>query len=569
MKIASFNINNVRKRLPNLIAWLRSAKPDVACLQELKATDREFPADALRKAGYEAVWRGEKTWNGVAILARGVMPVVTRTELPGDPDDKQGRYIEAAVNGVLIASLYAPNGNPQPGPKFDYKLAWFKRLTRHAASLNKAGIPVVLAGDYNVVPTAQDIYQTTSYDDDALLQPQSRAAYQRLLAQGWVDAVRALHPDAPMYTFWDYMRKRWERDAGLRLDQILLTADLRAAPARGRGRSRHARQAERQRSCAGVDCVARRRGAVGEGARHGGNEGACQACRQSRARQARRRQEQRAAAAAGDRRRFVRAPRLSRAAEDHHARGQQAGRRDPRLRQLPAADSIRANSRAPCWWAGTRSKRRPIGTKPSPPIRAAANSTTPSSSSSTCCPSSSRLAASSTPRRPATRPTTSSPPPRPREERTRRHRAGRERRPRHLPAGVGRTTILYPGARRRGRAHRAGRGARRATASTLRRCRISSRCAAIPPTGCRARAMSGRKAPPTCCAGTARSKARSRPAGLRRRPRSCGSIARSPPWTARRRCRGCPTRRRPGQRRRRSPRKWQLNQLAERLAKLA
>ena len=215
MRIASFNINNVRKRLPNLLAWLRSAKPDVVCLQELKAADREFPADALRKAGYEAVWRGEKTWNGVAILARGATPVVTRTELPGDPDDTQGRYIEAAVNGVLIASLYAPNGNPQPGPKFDYKLAWFKRLIRHAASLNKAGIPVVLAGDYNVVPTAQDIYPTKSYDDDALLQPQSRAAYKRLLAQGWVDAVRALHPDAPMYTFWDYMRKRWERDAGL------------------------------------------------------------------------------------------------------------------------------------------------------------------------------------------------------------------------------------------------------------------------------------------------------------------------------------------------------------------
>lgn len=228
MKIASFNINNVRKRLPNLLAWLRSARPDVACLQELKTADREFPADALRKAGYEAVWRGEKSWNGVAILARGVMPVVTRTDLPGDPDDRQARYIEAAVNGVLIASLYAPNGNPQPGPKFDYKLAWFKRLTRHAASLNKADIPVVLAGDYNVVPTAQDIYPTKSYDDDALLQPQSRAAYQRLLTQGWVDSIRALHPDVPMYTFWDYMRKRWERDAGLRLDQILLTADLRA-----------------------------------------------------------------------------------------------------------------------------------------------------------------------------------------------------------------------------------------------------------------------------------------------------------------------------------------------------
>ena len=156
------------------------------------------------------------------------MPVVTRTELPGDPDDRQSRYIEAAVNGVLIASLYAPNGNPQPGPKFNYKLAWFKRLIRHAATLNKAGIPVVLAGDINVVPTGQDIYPTKSYDDDALLQPQSRAAYKRLLAQGWVDAIRALHPDAPMYTFWDYMRKRWERDAGLRLDQILLTPDLHA-----------------------------------------------------------------------------------------------------------------------------------------------------------------------------------------------------------------------------------------------------------------------------------------------------------------------------------------------------
>jgi len=172
------------------------------------------------------VWRGEKTWNGVAILARGAMPVITRTELPGDADDRQSRYIEAAVNGVLIASLYAPNGNPQPGPKFDYKLAWFKRLIRHAAALNKAGVPVILAGDYNVVPTSRDIYPTKSYDDDALLQPQSRAAYKRLIAQGWTDAIRALHPDAPMYTFWDYMRKRWDRDAGLRLDQILLTPDL-------------------------------------------------------------------------------------------------------------------------------------------------------------------------------------------------------------------------------------------------------------------------------------------------------------------------------------------------------
>jgi exodeoxyribonuclease-3 len=226
MKIATFNVNNIRKRLPNLIDWLRRAKPDAVCLQELKTTDREFPTDALRKVGYNAVWRGEKSWNGVAILARGATPVITRTELPGDPDDRQSRYIEAAVNGVLIASLYAPNGNPQPGPKFDYKLAWLKRLIRHAAALNKAGVPVVLAGDYNVVPTNRDIYPTKSYDDDALLQPQSRAAYKRLIAQGWTDAIRTLHPDAPMYTFWDYKRKRWERDAGLRLDQILLTPDL-------------------------------------------------------------------------------------------------------------------------------------------------------------------------------------------------------------------------------------------------------------------------------------------------------------------------------------------------------
>jgi exodeoxyribonuclease-3 len=226
MKIASFNINNIKRRLPNLLAWLDEAKPDVVSLQELKATDAEFPADALRRAGYQAVWRGQKTWNGVAILARGAIPVMTQVELPGDPADTQSRYIEAAVNGVLFASIYAPNGNPQPGPKFDYKLAWLERLRGHAAGLYEAGVPVVLAGDYNVVPTDQDIYPTTSWDDDALLQPESRAAYRRLLAQGWVDAIRALHPDHPMYTYWDYKRKRWERDAGLRLDHLLLSPDL-------------------------------------------------------------------------------------------------------------------------------------------------------------------------------------------------------------------------------------------------------------------------------------------------------------------------------------------------------
>ena len=226
MKIASFNINNITRRLPNLLAWLRAAKPDIVCLQELKATDAEFPADAIRRAGYEAAWRGQKTWNGVAILARGAAPIVTRTALPGDDADTQSRYIEAAVSGVIVTSIYAPNGNPQPGPKFDYKLAWLARLTRHAADLRKEKVPVVLAGDYNVVPTERDIYPTKSWDDDALVQPASRAAYRRLLAQGWADAVRARHPDEPMYTYWDYKRKRWERDAGLRLDHILLSPDL-------------------------------------------------------------------------------------------------------------------------------------------------------------------------------------------------------------------------------------------------------------------------------------------------------------------------------------------------------
>ena len=241
MKIASFNINNINRRLENLLSWLREAGPDIVCLQELKAADTEFPADAIRQAGYQAVWRGEKRWNGVAILARWA-PVVTRMDLPGDAADGC-RYLEAAVNGVLVASIYAPNGNPQPGPKFDYKLAWLKRLNAHAAELYATGAPVVLAGDYNVVPTDLDIYPTKSWDRDALLQPQSRAAYVRLLAQGWTDAVRALHPIEPMYTFWDYMRKRWERDGGLRLDHILLSSAL-TERLKGAGVDRHIRGME-------------------------------------------------------------------------------------------------------------------------------------------------------------------------------------------------------------------------------------------------------------------------------------------------------------------------------------
>ena len=224
MKIATFNINNVNKRLVNLLDWLRTFRADVVCLQELKAADAEFPKAAFEKEGYGAVWRGEKSWNGVAILARDCEPIVTRTELPGDPADTQSRYIEAAVNGVLITSLYAPNGNPQPGPKFKYKLAWMERLATHTAELYAVGIPVVLAGDYNVVPTDRDIYTTKSYAKDALLQPETRVLFRCILDQGWVDAIRILHPEAPMYTFWDYMRNRWSRDAGLRVDHLLLSA---------------------------------------------------------------------------------------------------------------------------------------------------------------------------------------------------------------------------------------------------------------------------------------------------------------------------------------------------------
>jgi len=222
MKIATFNINNIRRRLPNLLDWMRESSPDVVCLQELKATDAEFPVEAIRKAGYDAIWRGQKTWNGVAILSRR-KPIQTLGELPGDPGDKQRRYIEAAVNGVIVASLYAPNGNPQPGPKFDYKLAWLRRLSVHAAELLAARVPVVLAGDYNVVPTVQDIYPSKSWDKDALVQPASRAAFGELTKQGWLDAIRALHPAEPMYTFWHYMRNRWERNAGLRIDHLLLS----------------------------------------------------------------------------------------------------------------------------------------------------------------------------------------------------------------------------------------------------------------------------------------------------------------------------------------------------------
>ena len=211
--------------------WLGSSKtePDVVCLQELKAEQQAFPANAFRALGYQRE-SGRASVPGTAwrSLARDRDPVLTRSSLPGNPEDRQARYIEAAVNGVLIASIYLPNGNPQPGPKFNYKLAWFERLITHAAELMTAGVPVVLAGDYNVVPTAQDIYPTRSLDDNALIQPESRQAFARLLAQGWTDALRRLHPDGPLWTFWDYKRERWPADKGMRLDHFLLSPKCRS-----------------------------------------------------------------------------------------------------------------------------------------------------------------------------------------------------------------------------------------------------------------------------------------------------------------------------------------------------
>jgi exodeoxyribonuclease-3 len=226
MKVATFNINNINRRLPNLLAWLKRAKPDIVALQELKSTDNDFPQAAIAKAGYGAVWRGQKTWNGVALLARNADPVLIRNALPGNSKDDEARYIEAAINGVIVTSIYLPNGNPQPGPKFDYKLEWFRKLRTHAATFIKQDVPVVLAGDYNVAPTALDIYPTKSWDKDALIQPKSRAAFQSLIAQGWTDSIRQLHPSKPMFTFWDYKRNRWQRDAGLRLDHLLLSPAL-------------------------------------------------------------------------------------------------------------------------------------------------------------------------------------------------------------------------------------------------------------------------------------------------------------------------------------------------------
>jgi exodeoxyribonuclease-3 len=205
-----------------LLRWLAEAEPDVVCLQELKAPQEKFPEAAIRDAGYGAIWHGQKSWNGVAILARGADPVETHRGLPGDPEDAQSRYIEAAVNGVLIGGLYLPNGNPRPGPKFDYKLRWFERLIARGAELVKMDAPVILCGDFNVMPTDLDVYKPERWLDDALFAPEVREAFHRLVEQGWVDALRKKHPGETIYTFWDYFRNAYARDAGLRIDHFLL-----------------------------------------------------------------------------------------------------------------------------------------------------------------------------------------------------------------------------------------------------------------------------------------------------------------------------------------------------------
>jgi exodeoxyribonuclease III len=226
MKIATYNVNSINARLPVLLYWLDRSKPDVACLQELKAPDEKFPIDTIREAGYEAVWHGQKAYNGVAILARGEEPQETRRGLPGDPDDTQSRYIEAVVGGVTIGCLYLPNGNPAPGPKFDYKRKWFERFNDYAGTMLEKGGTVILAGDYNVIPTEQDASKPERWLDDALFLPETRAAYRRLIAQGWTDALRTLYPEERIYTFWDYFRGAFARNAGIRIDHLLLSPEL-------------------------------------------------------------------------------------------------------------------------------------------------------------------------------------------------------------------------------------------------------------------------------------------------------------------------------------------------------
>jgi exodeoxyribonuclease-3 len=227
MRIATYNINGMGARQPVLLRWLEQSRPDIVCLQELKSPQERFPREELRALGYEAIWHGQKSWNGVAILAREGLPIETCRGLPGDPDDTHSRYLEAEIAGLRVACLYLPNGNPAPGPKFDYKLRWFERFIGHANELMALGKPVVLAGDYNVIPTERDVYKPERWVDDALFRVETRQAFERLLSQGWIDAVRTLHPNETIYTFWDYFRNAFQRNAGLRIDHFLLSPSLR------------------------------------------------------------------------------------------------------------------------------------------------------------------------------------------------------------------------------------------------------------------------------------------------------------------------------------------------------
>ena len=240
MRIATYNVNGVNGRLPVLLEWLDQAKPDIVCLQELKAPDERFPEAAISDAGYGAIWHGQKSWNGVAILARGCTPVETRRGLPDDPDPTHSRYIEAAVNGLLVGCLYLPNGNPRPGPKFDYKLAWIEAFLAFSAGLVSTDAPVILAGDYNIIPTERDVYKPERWTEDALFVRDVRDAFERLQGQGWVDSLRTIYPDETIFTFWDYFRNAFTRDAGLRIDHLMLNP-VAAKRLKGAGVDRSAR----------------------------------------------------------------------------------------------------------------------------------------------------------------------------------------------------------------------------------------------------------------------------------------------------------------------------------------
>lgn len=223
MKIVTYNVNGIKARLPRLTEYLAEQQPDIVCLQELKSSDETFPERDIRAAGYGAVWHGQKGFNGVAVLAKGVDPVERQRGLAGDDDDDHSRYLEVDVAGLTVASIYLPNGNPQPGPKFDYKLRWIDRLAARARALLAEEHPTVLAGDYNVIPNDDDVFSVRAMQDDALMQPQSRAGYRALLAQGWTDALRTRHPRGGIWTFWDYQAGGWQRDAGFRIDHLLLS----------------------------------------------------------------------------------------------------------------------------------------------------------------------------------------------------------------------------------------------------------------------------------------------------------------------------------------------------------